>query len=518
MDSESELVQTIKDQVEEWSSNSNECFNIFLNHGDGSEHASFNPEFTYPIYGEEEAIFGYQDLAINLTFAAHDLRPSLEVQYGKKFNAIGDIKPTDVEGALKDFLPEEAFNANVVEDKGAADWKPPGDKIREYTREGKKFEIWCASLADETAKKLLENMQILVPLFIEGGTTLQLEQDWTTQRWKLFLVYQVKDKVSDGSSPYAFIGFGTSYKVFTFPGRNMSEAGLRPLRSSDATQAAIQQEASLERGLDETLRDNEVKSPLDLPSRERLSQFVILPTFQGQGHGQELYNAMYLHLTAPASVREFTVEDPNEAFDDMRDLCDMRYLRANYPDFASLKINTDVPAEKLKPTAHIPVDIIVDGELTTKIRNQSKIDPRQFGRLVEMQTLSTIPPLNRSRNRITKRERSTNEHDKAYFFWRLYAKQRIYIFNRDPLMQIDLQERPEKVDGALDSVLEGYTSMLEAVEAREKGGEAVAGASARRLARKRKVVDDDEDDEWEDEEDDEGDVAMNGGHKKARFG
>ncbi|KAM0716549.1 hypothetical protein Q7P37_007994 [Cladosporium fusiforme] len=520
MEADPELVQTITDQVEEWSSNSNECFNISLVRGDngnGSEHASFNPEFSYPIFGDEEAIFGYQDLAINLTFSAHDLRPRLNIEYGAKFQAIGDIKPTDVKEALKDFLPEEAFDA-TAEHEGAADWKPPGERIREYTRDGKKYEIWCASLVDDAAKEVLENMQILVPLFIEGGTTLQLEQDWTTQRWKLFLVYQVDDKPSKGISPYAFIGFGTSYRVFTFPGRKPDEAELEALRSSEATHTAVLQEAPLEKDLDDVLRENEIMSPLDLPSRERLSQFLILPTFQGSGHGQELYNTMYLHLTSPANVREFTVEDPNEAFDDMRDLCDMRHLRANNSDFASLKINTNVPAEKLKPTAHIPVDIIVNGDLTSKIRQQSKIDPRQFGRLVEMQTLSTIPPLNRSRNRITKRERSTNEHDKAYFFWRLYAKQRIYIFNRDPLMQLDLQERPEKVDGALDSVLEGYSSMLEAIEAKEKGGEAaVGGASSRRLARKRKVIDD-EDDEWEDEEDDEDETMTNGSHKKARLG
>ena len=120
-----------------------------------------------------------------------------------------------------------------------------------------------------------------------------------------------------------------------------------------------------------------------------------------------------------------------------------------------------------------------------------------------MQTLSRIPANNRSRNRITKKERSTNEHDKEYYFWRLYAKHRLYIFNRDPLMQLDLEERPEKVESALDSVLEGYVSMLEKVEAREQGIETTGGAS-KRASRKRKVIDDeDEDEEWEDEDEDE---------------
>jgi len=512
---EQEFERQIEEQVSEWSTNSNDCFNISVTRGDGSEHAAFQPTFTYPIFGEEEAIFGYQDLSINLTFAAHNLRPQLDVKYGKIFKALGNIKPTDVKEVLHDFLPEAAFDATNKDDEDAASWTPPGERIREYTRDGAKYEIWCASLTDAAAKQVLENMQILVPLFIEGGTTLQLDQDWTTQRWKLFLTYQVADKAAEGSSPYAFVGFGTSYRVFTFPERkNPILDEVKLVKSDDAQQAKILEASSDD--LVAALQTDGVQSPLDLPSRERLSQFLILPTFQGGGHGQELYNTMYLTLTAPLNVREFTVEDPNEAFDDLRDLCDMRHLRAHNSAFASLKVNTNIPQANLKPSSHIPTGLIVPDEITEQIRQQSKIDPRQFGRLVEMQTLSCIPPNNRSRNRITKKEKSTNENDKAYFFWRLYAKQRIYIFNRDPLMQLDLEERPEKVEGALDSVLEGYISMLEKVEAKEKGIETVGGAS-KRAAKKRKVVDEDEDedDEWEDEDDEE--VVSNGLHKKARI-
>lgn len=510
-----EQIQQIEDEVGEWSSNSNDCFNITVIRGDGSEHAAFQPAFTYPIFGEEEAIFGYQDLSINLTFAAHDLRPQLDVKYSQRFPGVENIQPTDVKGALQDFLPAEAFNATAKDDKDADGWTPPGEKIREYTSDGAKYEIWCADLTDAAAKQVLENMQILVPLFIEGGTTLQLDQDWTTQRWKLFLLYQVNDKAGEGSSPYAFVGFGTSYRVFTFPDRKNPIAEEVQLLTTDKTQRAKVLESSAD-DLVAALQTDGVKSPLDLPSRERLSQFLILPTFQGGGHGQELYNTMYSKLTGPSNVREFTVEDPNEAFDDLRDLCDMRYLRTNNTAFAGLKVNVDVPADKLAASSHIPTSLIVPGQVTEEIRQQSKIDPRQFGRLVEMQTLSRIPAINRSRNRITRREKSTNEHDRAYFFWRLYAKERIYNHNRDPLMQLDLEERPEKVEGALDSVLEGYVSMLEKVEARENGVETVGGAS-KRAARKRKVVDEDEDEDdgWEDEDDEE--AVSNGVHKKVRI-
>lgn len=516
MADDAELEQTIREQVDEWSSNSNECLNIALVRANGEVHAEFTPNFTYPIFGDDEAIFGYRDLAIDLTFAAHDMQPRVRIESSKTFKAIGDIKPTDIKESLADFLPEEAWD----EGDGATDaksFKPPGEKIHSYRRDGKNVEIWCASLADPAAKQLLENMQILVPMFIEGGTTLQLEQDWTTQRWKIFLLYSVIDSHQDDNSPYALVGYGTSYRLSTLPDRAKPDpVDVELLTSNEATKQQFFKELSPD--LASTLNNGAVKSPFDLPSRERLSQFLILPPFQGGGHGQELYNTMYSHLTAPANVREFTVEDPNEAFDDLRDVCDMCHLRRHYPDFNALRVNIDIPAAALAPKANIPLDLIISGEARDKIRRQAKMDKRQFGRLVEMHTLSFIPPLHRSKNRITKKENSTNPNDKAYFLWRLYAKHRIYVHNRDQLLQLDAEERPEKVEGALDAVLEGYTEGLERIEramerAEQNGnGEAEAVGGAKRNARKRKVVNDEDDDDDEAVDN----VGLNGSRKKAK--
>ena len=267
-----------------------------------------------------------------------------------------------------------------------------------------------------------------------------------------------------------------------------------------------------------TVMPNGMTSALDLPSRERLSQLLILPPLQKQGHGQELYNVMYRHLTGPTNVREFTVEDPSEAFDDMRDVCDLLSLRANVPEFAALRVNAGLTAEELGAKPTIPTDLIISGEARAKIRRQTKIMERQFDRLVEMHTLSFIPAANRSRNRLTRKLKATNAHDRAYYLWRMYAKQRLYVFNRDQLSQLERDERIEKLEAALDSVQEGYVKMIEKVQAREaergsNGAQSVGGASVQRVPRKRKVVE-------EVDEDDEEEVAVetNGvnGHKKAR--
>ncbi|KAK4503207.1 hypothetical protein PRZ48_006635 [Zasmidium cellare] len=516
VEDDDELTQEIEAQVNEWSSNSNECFTVQLVRGDGSVTASFKPEFTYSMFGEEEAIFGYQDLSINLTFRAHDLEPKLEYSYGKIFEAQGEVRPTDIIEALRDFLPKSAFKGKPSKDDGA-DFQPPGEKIHTYTRDGKTYETWCASLADERARKLLENMQILVPMFIDGGTLLELDQTWTIARWKIFLVYEVDPEPSAKVSPYSLVGYGTSYRSFTFPDR------LKTVQFDDFSPSSQPLDYFMpppDGKTNELAHPPDFESPLDLPSRERLSQFLVLPPFHGAGHGQELYNIMYKHLTAPQNVREFTVEDPNEKFDDLRDFCDLLYLRQNVPEFAALRINTDIPEDKMRMDANIPTELIVPADVRKQVMRDTKIMPRQFDRLVEMHTLSFIPPTYRSRNRLTRKEKATNPHDKAYFFWRLYVKQRLYVFNADQLKQVEHTERVEKLESALDSVLEAYSEMIEKIEAREKSdaemqdANALADASAPK--RKRPVIDDDEDEDEAAGAENEDTTPNTNGHKKVR--
>lgn len=68
--------------------------------------STFHPKFTYPIFGDEETIFGYQGLKINLRYHACDMRPSLQIAYNKKFKPIGDTSATDIKAILEDFLPQ----------------------------------------------------------------------------------------------------------------------------------------------------------------------------------------------------------------------------------------------------------------------------------------------------------------------------------------------------------------------------------------------------------------------------
>ena len=68
--------------------------------------STFHPQFTYPIFGDEEQIFGYKGLIIRLRFAAHDLRPHVHISYDERFKTVGDTAALDLLGTLKPFIPE----------------------------------------------------------------------------------------------------------------------------------------------------------------------------------------------------------------------------------------------------------------------------------------------------------------------------------------------------------------------------------------------------------------------------
>lgn len=67
--------------------------------------ATFNPKFTYSIFGDDERIFGYKDLKINLRYRTFDMRPNVQISYGKKFQSVGETEAADVDATLKEHLP-----------------------------------------------------------------------------------------------------------------------------------------------------------------------------------------------------------------------------------------------------------------------------------------------------------------------------------------------------------------------------------------------------------------------------
>jgi histone acetyltransferase 1 len=76
--------------------------------------SSFHPQFTYPIFGDDETIFGYKGLIIRLRFAAHDLRPHLHTSYDEKFKPVEDIAAVDILKTLRPWISEGWYHPLIL--------------------------------------------------------------------------------------------------------------------------------------------------------------------------------------------------------------------------------------------------------------------------------------------------------------------------------------------------------------------------------------------------------------------
>lgn len=414
---------------------------------------------------------------------------------------VAEITQVDLSPELfRKHLPEPTTDD---ENATSQDWKPPGECMNTFTVDSKQYEVWKAPLADEHARYIWKNMSILVLLFIEGATTEGLDDEETLDRWSLYLLYEVTPLPETTTTPYTLAGFSTSYRSWIFPSFEIMRA-LKQLPSpppesngeaSKYTPPRLTQDP-------ETFLFNESINPLETPSRERISQFLILPPYQGQSLGAHLYDVIFGDLVKKPFIFEIPVEDPSEAFDAMRDYSDIVYLR-KLPAFQKLSVASNLPPESLRKDSPIPRNqILGNGADLEKLRLETKIVYRQFYRMVELHTLSTIPSSNRNRARITRKAKSSNENDRKYYFWRLALKHRIYSQNADALDQMEVSEKVERLEDAVDNQQEEYEERLEGLEKRDSFavGEGSSAGARPKIKRKRAIIDEEEDD-WEDMDD-----------------
>ncbi|KAJ7915537.1 histone acetyltransferase type B catalytic subunit [Mycena leptocephala] len=431
----------------EWTCDANEALTLSLVRatedqqalGDDESYSEFHPRFTYPIFGEEEKIYGYNDLVIDLRFASGSLAQFLKVKYAKKLASSSTVD--DVQGTLTSFMPsdyyqdEKAFLARVEED--ATTFRPTGQMIYTYTRptphssansKGKGvaqpqtldpesqdavvFEVYHATWDSPGFRELHRRMQLFILLYIEAGSYINEEEE----TWEFFVLYEKrKRRTTPNSTTYHFVGYSSLYPFYCFPEK----------------------------------------------IRLRLSQFLILTPYQRYGHGSELYTAIYQYVLSQPNISELTVEDPAEAFEDLRDKNDLLMLLSNQrfmeEGFGGDSVshgggraggigkggksgrggNATVSAKgKMGPPVEKP--------WAEKWRKDLKIAGRQFNRLLEMLILLRLDPAD----------------GRAMRAYRLQVKERLYRFNFEILAQLEKQERLDKLEETFQSVRDDYMRIL----------------------------------------------------------
>ncbi|KAI0355017.1 histone acetyltransferase type B [Trametes cingulata] len=425
--------------VAQWTADANEALTLSLVRAPEDKaslwarevYENFHPTFTYPIFGEEEKIYGYKDLTIDLKFASGSLAQYLNIQYSEKLPSSSTVD--DIEGTLSKFIPagyytdEQKFLERVEDD--ALNFKPFGQKIHSYTRaattltKGKNvaisqvlspedqetvdFEVYHSTWQTPGFREFHRRMQLFVLLYIEGGSYISEAED----TWEFVVLYEKRRRRSAPDvTTYHFVGYATLYPFYCFPER----------------------------------------------VRLRISQFLILPPYQQDGHGSALYTAIYQHVLASPSIAELTVEDPAEAFEDLRDRNDLKMLLANEKfmreGFGPEAVSSNggkVPRTKRGKGRTMRAGAgnmgpPADRGWLEKWRTELKIASRQFNRLVEMLILKHMDP-------------SDERAQRAY---RLQVKERLYRFNYEILMQLDKQERQQKLEETFQSVVADYRRIL----------------------------------------------------------
>ncbi|KAK4443939.1 acyl-CoA N-acyltransferase [Podospora aff. communis PSN243] len=433
----------------EWSVNAKKAFTISLVRPTRLEARpikGFRPAHLYSIFDEDEQIFGYEGLEINLDFNASDMRPNLRVKWRKQFEATGETEATDVTAVLRDYLPEVAFQKKKEFDAAIretrADWTPPGELTATFTRDDVTYEVWKGSLADLAVKQLVKRIQIFVPMFIEGGTYINTD-DPDADRWTVFFLYQKTPVPGEPERfSYVFTGYSTVYRFFLY---------------QTPTPPASPSQTGLSSKLEDLVLDQQSFDLAELPCRTRISQFIVLPPFQQKGLGPKLYSVIFQEYLRHPQTVEITVEDPNEAFDDMRDIADLHFLRKQ-PEFNALHIDTSIVIPGRNGVA--PSNV-VDRAAAEAVRRKAKIAPRQFARVLEMHLMSKLPdPVRPGIDPNMPVSRPTKDQKHEYDLWHLMVKQRVYRQNKDALGELEIPERIIKLDETVSSVAFDFARLL----------------------------------------------------------
>uniref|UniRef100_F6RPW8 Histone acetyltransferase type B catalytic subunit n=2 Tax=Ciona intestinalis TaxID=7719 RepID=F6RPW8_CIOIN len=292
----------------------------------------FFPDMSHQIFGEKEQIFGFTDLKLRIYYTASSLQIHTKLLYGRKINPeqFDGVKADDIMKSVREVLP-----ANVIENvddfskklDGEPNFKPFGEIIYNYTRQQKgkstkrNFEIYKADMTNPNFKEYHQRIESFILWFIDAACFIDSDDD----KWDFYVVFE---KCTEGGiTSHLFVGYSTCYRFYAYPDK------IRP----------------------------------------RISQVLVLPPYQRQGHCTELITAIYQQYVPKAAVLDITAEDPSENFQRVRDFIDSKNC-LKLPEFQDSKLGQKFSKEMRKAA-----------------QEKYKINRRQARRVYEILRLRITP-------------------------------------------------------------------------------------------------------------------------------
>uniref|UniRef100_A0A673M446 Histone acetyltransferase type B catalytic subunit n=1 Tax=Sinocyclocheilus rhinocerous TaxID=307959 RepID=A0A673M446_9TELE len=229
-------------------------------------------------------------------------------------------------------------------------------------REDLTYQIHKVDISCPGFREYHERLQTFLMWFIETASFIDVDDD----RWDFFLVFEKYNK--DGETLYATVGYMTVYNYYVYPDK----------------------------------------------TRPRVSQMLVLPPFQGEGHGAQLLETVHRYYCTSAKVQDITAEDPSENYVKLRDFVLVK-LCLTLPSFSSEKLSQGFSEE-----------------MVSEAREKLKINKKHARRVYEILRL---------------RNTDMSDEEKAKEF-RLEVKKRLYgpyRKNQRELTKMQKCLRPEEL-------------------------------------------------------------------------
>jgi len=235
----------------------------------------FHPTFSHQFFGDNETIFGYSNLQVQIYYHSGSLLTYMGMKHDGEVNSkiVDGVEPDPVLSIIAKQYPAgfltnlDEFIAKLPEE---AKFTPMGELLHSYKCNDIEYEIYKAEVTTPRLKDYHERLQTFLLWFVDSSSYI----DSDDERWRFFLVFEKRKEAGD--THYSIVGYMTVYQYYAYPDK------IRP----------------------------------------RISQMVILPPFQKKGHGAQLLQTVDRFYIKDPQVLDMTVEEPSYDFVRLRDYID----------------------------------------------------------------------------------------------------------------------------------------------------------------------------------------------------
>ncbi|EEE69531.1 hypothetical protein OsJ_29003 [Oryza sativa Japonica Group] len=321
----------------------NECMKVFIarnpDEAGSANSTSLQPFDLNHFFGEDGKIYGYKNLKINVWISAISFHAYADISFEETSDGgkgITDLKPVlqnifgenlvEKDEFLKTFSKECEYLSNVVTD---------GNVIKHDASidEDSAVEIVRVELQGAAAFLYCRLVPLILLLhYVLGSTPI----DITEHGWEMLLVVK-KSAQASSSSNFLVLGFAAVHHFYHYP---------------EST-------------------------------RLRISQILVLPPYQGEGHGLRLLETIN-SISESENIYDVTIEDPSDY---------LQYIRSSIDCLRLLTFDPIKPAlcsmvSSLKDTnlskRTSSLKMVPPSDLAETVRQKLKINKKQFLRCWEI--------------------------------------------------------------------------------------------------------------------------------------